>query len=382
MPLHQTILQVFVASPNDVLEERKLLEGVIEELNQIWADSLGVTFRLYGWEFTVAPNFGIEPQAVINSQTPASYDIFIGIFWGRLGSPTKEFPSGTVEEFERALERRRLEGSPEIMLYFKDTPLSPSKIDPEQLHKLMDFKKSIGEKGGLYSTFEDHSGLEASLRSHLSTAAKNFVSPPSPISVISSSSESYTLNEQPATEIDDLGYLDHIDIYTDETEKMTNCLGRVSVITADVGEKFNKRTEQMREASGNPDKTKQIMRMTSEDMNQYSRELGILLDTYRSSRINSFDSLSKTVSLHNEIIGKDENLTDFQEILKQTINSIEISRAQIDEFRDASSKLPRMTKEINQAKRLMIETLDRFLFEVDSTHATASNIVAAIDKMP
>lgn len=178
MPAQQTVLRVFVASPSDVSDERKLLEGVVTELNVIWADSLGVSYRLYNWETNVSPGIGEEPQAVINAQIPGNYDVFVGIFWGRLGSPTKHFNSGTVEEFERAVSRFESTGSPKIMIYFKDAPISPSKLDPIQLQNLKDFKDSLGSRGALYSTFEDQDGFEASLRSHLSAVAKTFETKP------------------------------------------------------------------------------------------------------------------------------------------------------------------------------------------------------------
>ena len=50
------------------------------------------------------------------------------------------------------------------MLYFKDAPLAPSRMDAAQLAVLQTFRNSLPEKGGLFSTFEDQAGFEASLR--------------------------------------------------------------------------------------------------------------------------------------------------------------------------------------------------------------------------
>lgn len=383
MPIQQTILQVFVASPSDVAEERRLLEGVIGELNRTWADSLGVTYRLYRWETSVAPGFGAEPQAVVNSQTPDGYDVFVGIFWGRLGLPTQSFVSGTVEEFERALERHEATGAPEIMIYFKDAPISPSRIEPGQLQSLMQFKDSLSARGGLYSTFEDQDGFEASLRSHLSAVARKFsvtlqAAPKitAPLDVTRNSDL-----ERVEYDLDDLGYLDYIDIYLAEMEKMTGCLEKLNEITVDIGSKFTKRTQQIRDAEGNSGRARAFMLMSAADMNQYSKELDGQLDAYRLARTNSFDALSKSVSLHSEIVGKDENLLSLQASLKGLLASILDSRTGIAGMRDAAAELPRMTKEMNRAKRTIVEALDRFLSEVDSTLATASNIVDSIEQM-
>lgn len=46
MPRNSLVLQVFVASPGDVSEERAVLDAVIAELNQTWSRSLSVTFEV------------------------------------------------------------------------------------------------------------------------------------------------------------------------------------------------------------------------------------------------------------------------------------------------------------------------------------------------
>jgi hypothetical protein len=45
-----TVVQVFVASPSDVQEERDILEVLISELNGSWSKALGVRFELIRWE--------------------------------------------------------------------------------------------------------------------------------------------------------------------------------------------------------------------------------------------------------------------------------------------------------------------------------------------
>jgi hypothetical protein len=128
------LLQLFVASPSDVAAEREQLEGLVAEQNKIFCE-------LLKWETDVRPAFGVDPQAVVNSQIGDEYDIFIGILWSRFGTETPRAESGTMEEFERAYSRMKSTGKPEIMVYFKDAPVPPSKIDPTQLQKVQDFKQ-------------------------------------------------------------------------------------------------------------------------------------------------------------------------------------------------------------------------------------------------
>lgn len=179
MPKSFIEIQVFVGSPSDVQKERELLVTVIDELNQNWSSTLGVRLRLLRWETDVHPSLGSDPQAVINEQIGDEYDVFIGILWGRFGTPTVKAESGMMEEFERALSRRK-DGStsPEIMIYFKDSPISPTKIDPTQLMKIQQFRSELPEIGALYAEFSDDSGFESALRAHLAAVARKLAQKP------------------------------------------------------------------------------------------------------------------------------------------------------------------------------------------------------------
>ena len=167
MPRQVTELSVFVASPSDVEEEVARLVDVIERLNLEWS-SQGIRLRLVRWKTDANPDFGPDPQSVINQQIGLDHDIFIGLLWGRLGTLTGRAESGTVEEFRRAKQRHDEDpDSVALMLYFKETPIPPSQIDAEQFGALQEFRSQLGEEGGLYWTFEDTAEFERTVHMHL-----------------------------------------------------------------------------------------------------------------------------------------------------------------------------------------------------------------------
>ena len=92
------ILTVFLASPSDLIEERKVARKVVEKINRI-VSHIGWHIDLRGWEDTL-PNSG-RPQAHINKDVE-SCDLFIGMLWERWGSSTGQYSSGFEEEFELA----------------------------------------------------------------------------------------------------------------------------------------------------------------------------------------------------------------------------------------------------------------------------------------
>ena len=151
MARQEHVLSVFVASPIDVEAERGKLEDVIRELNVTWSREIGVRLDLVRWETHAYPGIGADAQDVINEQMPDDCDLFVGIMWCRYGTPTARADSGTVEEFERA--KARYDNDPNsirVMVYFKDEPIPPSRLDPEQLAKVNAFRNSLGDEGALY----------------------------------------------------------------------------------------------------------------------------------------------------------------------------------------------------------------------------------------
>lgn len=150
MPQPKTVIKAFLASPSDVSAERNAIKEIVAECNRHWTKLPGIHLELICWEDNAYPGIGDDAQDVINKQIPDEYDIFIGIMGARFGTPTKRAASGTAEEFERAFNKYK--SSPDsvsIMFYFSEIPLAPSKIEPEQLRLIIDFKKLVYESGVL-----------------------------------------------------------------------------------------------------------------------------------------------------------------------------------------------------------------------------------------
>ncbi|MBD1900794.1 hypothetical protein NDI44_03565 [Trichocoleus sp. DQ-A3] len=95
-----------------------------------------------GWETNATPSLEARGQAVINRQLVDICDLVIGVFWTRLGTPTPEAESGTVEEIERA----HNEGK-RCIVYFSDREVSLSKTDQRQYKRLQKYKGALQAKG-------------------------------------------------------------------------------------------------------------------------------------------------------------------------------------------------------------------------------------------
>jgi LmbE family N-acetylglucosaminyl deacetylase len=90
---------------------------------------------------------GRGSQAVLNKQIVDDVDFGIAFFLGRLGTPTDDHESGSVEEIERLLKR-----GAQVMVYFctAAVPQETLKQDPEQFGKLQELRRRYEKKGILW----------------------------------------------------------------------------------------------------------------------------------------------------------------------------------------------------------------------------------------
>lgn len=154
-------VRVFLASPGDLAEERRLAKSAVDEFNNLFSESFGYQVDLVGWEDTVSV-FG-RPQAIINSDL-AKCELFVGAVWKKWGTPPNvegPYTSGFEEEFRTSLERRNGSGSPEMSLFFKDISEELLRDPGEQLRKVIAFKQElIDGKYLLFETFSEPRAFE------------------------------------------------------------------------------------------------------------------------------------------------------------------------------------------------------------------------------
>ncbi len=142
MPEHIPFIRIFVSSPGDVNDERKIALDVIEQLPYRPTFREKVAFRVIAWD---KPGAGtpmratLTPQDAINRglPTPSECDIVVVLFWSRMGTPFIhtdgiEYQSGTHWELMNAIEAKR----PETVIYRRtdDPPFKVSDADFDQKH--------------------------------------------------------------------------------------------------------------------------------------------------------------------------------------------------------------------------------------------------------
>lgn len=135
-------IQVMIASPGDVKNERDIVRKVIADWNAIYSRNLEICLMPVGWETHSSPDLSGRPQQMINDRILEHCDLLIGIFWTRVGSPTGKNISGSIEEIEEHLAKDK-----PVMLYFSSAPVAPDNLDQDQFAEVKKFKEWAYSKG-------------------------------------------------------------------------------------------------------------------------------------------------------------------------------------------------------------------------------------------
>lgn len=394
MPRTETILRVFVASPSDLAEERETLESVIRELNNTWSNTLGIRLELVSWETHTYPAFGDDAQAVINDQIADDYDIFMGIMWTRFGTPTGRAGSGTAEEFYRAY--KRYQENPNrvrIMFYFKDAPISPSDLDPEQLASIKNFRTELGEKGSYYWTFISRDEFAQLVRMHLGRQVQEWgkswgiEASSSETAIQTGKSSTPTIVNAESKHIDssdyeDEGYLDLLEAGQESFASMNEAVGRMSTALEDLGTKVGAGVDELNKSkspTGDIDikQAKRINNRIAEALNNFAALMEVDVPIFAGLYSSGMEAFSRAIILAEDFGPQDkDDLNKAYESVKRLHSTITEAKSEMVVFRETIVNTPRATTMYNRARKRALS----ILVKLDEEFAAALNLASEMEK--
>ena len=364
-----TLYSIFVASPGDTQEERSRIQTIVDELN-VTLQQRGIKLDLLKWETHTIPGISDDPQAVINEQLPDDYDIFVGIMWHRYGTQTGRAESGTIEEFEKAKKRYdKNSSSVKIMFYFKEAPVSPYEIDPEQLKKVHAFRGSLGEKQGvLYQKFNDVDEFEKLLRIQISLQINELeqeTPPPPPEEPDPATDEVVTdLND----ENEDMGLMELQESFEEKFEELNDITKRIAGHIEELGDNISKRNDELNQLidkyGGNPNRNevKRLLNKTSEDMDEFVDQMKEELPIFGSSFDEGMDAFIWAVQMSNEfkLDSPDELRKALEAINTLQETSLEAEK-QMQLLHLSITDLPPLISKLKKSRRAASEVIDQLI---------------------
>jgi hypothetical protein len=169
MPYNATIFQVMIASPGDVSAEREKIRAIVHEWNDLNSQRTRIVLLPVGWDTHSSPDLGGRPQDIINRNVLDKSDLLVGVFWTRIGTPTGEAESGTVEEI-----RRHIDAGKPAMVYFSSAPVAPELLDHEQFGALKAFKNWC-KSAGLIEGYENTEEFSEKFRRQLQIIVRDHI---------------------------------------------------------------------------------------------------------------------------------------------------------------------------------------------------------------
>lgn len=371
------VLRVFLASPGDVKAEREMIFTLKDDLDVLIGKDKNIKFEIINWERNTYPGKGEDAQDVINEQIGDEYDIFIGIFWQRFGTPTNRHESGTVEEYENAkIKYENDSDNTHILMYFKTQEVDLYSIDLEQFSKVKEFKNRIAKEEGIYySTFDKTEDLKNLIQLNLSNLIRDKFSKKRKINSsknLKKQKLSYELPEKLdkyellAKKIDEGNYnieyenlLEDIGNTTGFLYDLVSSITKISDIMKFFTLKTTEKTKQFDRVNNIKDeklklsRTKKISNDYSLDLDKYSEDFENILPEFKEAINNSIQSYSEIVMKTVNLKGfddelKNEVLLSLPEFLKSVEGAIDGTASLLESFTKTNIHL---TSKLSSAKR-------------------------------
>jgi len=154
MPEIYQSYRTFISSPGDVETERRAAKEVIERINRICRDNLGLSLEARTWEDLppLTPHLPEEKiQDVLNKEVENAH-FFILILFKRYGRiEAGHTKSNTERELDTILAQYEKKPQLKILAYFRRLH---GNVDPgEQETKVRDFRQRLEHKGILYKEY-------------------------------------------------------------------------------------------------------------------------------------------------------------------------------------------------------------------------------------
>ncbi len=369
-------VSVFVASPSDVREERDALERVVQELNLTVAAGGNARLELVRWETHVRPGIAADPQQTINNQAGSSHDIVIGIFWGRVGTPTPRAGSGTLEELEMAIARWQADQtSVEVMIYFKEDGISPFQSNADQLAKLTQFRESLPKRGILYKTVAGKE-FESLVRVDIARAVMTIVARNAALGdPLPAEPPAVSLTDSNPTQFDeDDGFEDLLLQSNADLEQATATIDRIGQLAVEQTANFEKHTAEL---SG-PNR-RQSLDGIAVGLQNYAERLVQETGQLSFYQERALSALARAILMASEDGAMTEkDRAGLLPIVQQSTRTLVTFSESLKTTRHILSNMPRVTRSLNVSKRNAGNAVDSLLSKLEAAQRMQDSIEDAL----
>jgi len=378
--------------------ERDLIDAAVDEVSR--DTTLATKLESVRWERDTFSARGLDGQDVVNDQIVADHDILIAVFGTRLGTPTPRAASGSAEEIMYAIENgnKRFKGK-NVQVYFKRVQVSITDIDLQEVAKLNQFKSDLKKAGLMCLEFDTNEQLSKLVRMGLKGAVKTFREsngPEEPLAVVNSeqSLAPQDANEKVAADTETLsqdegfGYLDYAEIHETSLERAAFHMNRFGSLLEEFGAELSKQLSEIQAANLNQKTSKEkkaLLNGAAKSINDFAvrlkDEVRQTSEHYKTGMeaLNSYFALRQA---DDPKLEREEERAKFLEVIEDMIAVVAKSRPSIQLFADTVEEMPRVTFEMNEAKKRLAQTLSQALKLYDELEARLLALRSVLEPLP
>jgi Leucine-rich repeat (LRR) protein len=152
------VVKLFLASSGELMDDRDGFELYLRQLNDLYREK-GIYLEVKRWENFLDAMSETRLQDEYNQEV-AACDIFIGLFFTKVGKYTEE-------EFDTAYGQFKNTGRPKIYTYFKLGKIDLDRAKVEELESLRKFQEKLGKLGHFLTKYESMDDLKRQFRDQL-----------------------------------------------------------------------------------------------------------------------------------------------------------------------------------------------------------------------
>jgi hypothetical protein len=299
----------------------------------------------------------------------------MAVIGGTLGTPTAGHASGTVEEIERAITKSATSvfGQNSVMIFFKDVQLALSS-DLDEAKRVQDLKSGLGPRGILYRAFSDDDALrEGVLRcigvliaTHLSASDAG-----RPTEVADEERPDLSLASQSddLPEPEDLGILDYSQIINERIDAATESTGQIQQALESLGRQTTEASSEISAAisSGDNSRKKRIINEVAKAIDDCATSIEGSGEEMRAQFGGALEAIRAVIDIQASDLSPEDANEEINIVIQMTDSldpTIETTGSQIAGFGDTLAQLPRLTKELNAAKRRLLKIIEALVADL------------------
>jgi hypothetical protein len=271
------------------------------------------------------------------------------------------------------------------MIYFKELPISPNEIDPDQLSAVKAFRSSLGPLGGLYWTFQSTDDFARYARIHLQRLLQDRVGS-SPVQEPPDSDTGHGGDTVPPPgdvllPPTEPGFIDLLQRGTESSGDLAAAANCITAMLHDLTRELNLHTKELQQLGAAKGKaglsdTKRVIDSAARTLDTFADEFGVQYPLLLQGYETTVDSFGKAMIL----------LTDFgpegARLAEEALGSLRSLRTSVSGNRRAAHQihqvvtaLPRMTTRFNHSKRRVVDVLDAY----DTGVVAALNLTSEVE---